>query len=332
MLRDINFANPEFLYLLLGLIPLIAWYIYRLKKSHSTLQVSNIRSLEGLKPTWKMYLRHVPFVLRLFIVALIVIVMARPQSMDQWEEVTTEGIDILIALDVSTSMLAQDFKPNRLEAAKDVAIEFISGRPDDRMGLVIFSGESFTQCPLTTDHAALINLFRDISTGLLEDGTAIGDGLATSVKRLKDSEVESKVIILLTDGENNKGMIDPETAAGIAESFGIKVYTIGVGSNNMVPYPFKDPFGRTVLRNVKMPLDEDLLRNIADKTGGSFFRAENKSSLMQIYNQIDELEKAEIDVKQHRKVNEEYLKFAFAALMLFLIEFFVRKIVLRSVN
>ena len=330
-MRDLTFANPGFFLLLLLLIPLITWYILKQKKIHASIKLSSTAAFGEAPKTFRNYLRHVLFGLRNVTFILLIIALARPQSTDRWQDMSTEGIDIMLAIDISTSMLAQDFRPNRLEASKDVAMEFIAGREYDRMGLVVFSGESFTQCPLTVDHAVLLNLFKDVKSGLIEDGTAIGMGLATSVNRLKDSKAKSKVVILLTDGVNNMGDVDPITAADLANAFGIRVYTIGVGSNGMVPFPFEDPFGRQVIRQVEMPLDEEILKEIADKTGGRYYRATNKDALIQIYDEIDQLEKSKIDVKQHKRVNEEYFLFVLAAGLIFLLEVLLRYAYLKNI-
>ena len=237
------FANPTYLYLLLLLIPLIGWYIYKLSKSQASLQVSSSEAFQQVSSSWKIHLRHLPFVLRVLVIALLILVLARPQSTNSWQNSTTEGIDIMLAMDISTSMLAQDLKPDRLEAAKDVAASFINGRHNDNIGLVVFAGESFTQCPLTIDHTVLLNLFKDIHPGVIQDGTAIGLGLANAINRIKDSQAKSKVIILLTDGVNNAGEIAPVTAAEIAKTFGVRVYTIGVGTEGEAPYPIQTAFG-----------------------------------------------------------------------------------------
>ncbi len=329
-MNEITFANPGFLYLLAILIPLIIWYLLKLKDSQATLQVSSIKGFGKAPRTWKHILKHGMFVLRVIAIALLIIVLARPQSTDRWQNVSTEGIDILIALDISSSMLARDFQPNRLEASKDVAIEFISGRPNDRIGLVIFSGESFTQCPLTTDHAVVINLFKDVRSGMIEDGTAIGMGLATSVNRMKDSNAKSKVIILLTDGINNKGAIAPMTAAEIANTFGIRVYTIGVGSEGIAPYPVQTPYG-TQFQNMEVQIDEEILKNIADMTKGKYFRATNNQKLIEIYQEIDQLEKTKIDVTEFSKKKEEYLSFMLLAGIFLLSELLFKNTVLRNI-
>ena len=329
-MKEIAFAYPKMFYLLLLLIPLIVWYYF---KNHSvaSVQVSSTAPVENLPVSFRSYLRHILFALRLLVLVLLIVVLARPQSSNSWENVSTQGIDIVIALDVSSSMLAQDLKPNRLEASKDVAIQFIAGRPNDRIGLVVFSAESYTQCPLTTDHAVLMNLFKDVKSGIIEDGTAIGVGLATAVKRLKDSEAISKVIILLTDGVNNQGVIDPITAAELAKTFHIRVYTIGVGTEGTAPYPMQDMFGRTQIVSVPVEIDEKTLQEIADITDGQYFRATDNNKLRQIYDQIDKLEKSKINVKEFSRKNEEYLPFALAALILVLVEFLVRRIFLRSI-
>ncbi|MFO7615639.1 MAG: VWA domain-containing protein [Bacteroidales bacterium] len=308
-----QFANPHWLYLLILVPVMIAGYILLRKKRVAVLQVSGLQPLNNLRPNWRVYLRHVPFVLRLLAVASLIVVIARPQSSSSWENVTTEGIDIVIALDISGSMLAEDFKPNRLEASKTVASEFISGRPDDRIGLVVFSGESFTQCPLTTDHAVLLNLFRGIESGIIEDGTAIGVGLSNAVSRLKDSDSKSKVVILLTDGMNNRGEIAPETAGEIAKTFGIRVYTIGVGTVGTAPYPFRTPFG-IQYQNVKVEIDESVLQKIASLTGGQYFRATNNQKLRDIYNEIDQMEKSRIEVREVSSKTEEFFPFLLLAL------------------
>ncbi len=328
---QIEYAHPDNFYLLLLLIPLLAWYVYKQHSMQATLQVSTVEPLLHTPKTIRNYLRHLPVILRSLVFILLVFVLARPQSTNRWENVSTEGIDIVLALDISSSMLAQDFKPDRLEASKDVAIEFISGRPNDRIGLVVFSAESFTQCPLTTDRAVLVNLFKDIKSGMIEDGTAIGVGLTNSITRLKDSDAISKVIILLTDGVNNQGSIDPLTAAELAKSFGIRAYTIGVGSMGTAPYPVQDVFGRTFLRDIPVEIDEVTLQQIADMTNGKYFRATNNQKLREIYAEIDKLEKSKIDVKEFSKKQEEYLWFAVSAAILLLIELLLRYTVLRKI-
>jgi Ca-activated chloride channel family protein len=278
----------------------------------------------------KHYLRHSVFALQMLAILFFVIVLARPQSSQNWENSTTEGIDIVIALDISSSMLARDFAPDRLEAAKNVAMEFVSGREHDRMGLVVFAGEAFTQCPLTTDRAVLLNLFKDIKSGLIEDGTAIGNGLATAVNRVKDSEAISRVVILLTDGENNRGEVAPMTAAEIAKTFGIRVYTVGVGSMGTAPYPVQTPFG-TELREMEVKIDEPLLTEMANVTGGKYFRATSNKKLEEIYKEIDQLEKSKIDVHQFSRRSEEFLPFALIGALLLLASLFLRTTLFRNI-
>jgi len=321
-------ANPYYLYLLLLIVPTVIWYVLKRKKRYPTLQVSNSFAIQGLKPSWKNRLEHVPFVLRMLAFTLIVVVLARPQSTNSWSNVSTEGIDIVVALDISSSMLAEDLKPNRLEAAKRVASSFINSRPNDNIGLVVFSSESFTQCPLTTDHAVLLNLFGGIQSGMIDDGTAIGLGLANSVNRIKDSKTKSKVIILLTDGSNNSGDIDPITAAGLAKTFGIRVYTIGIGTKGKAPYPFQTAYG-VQYQNIDVVIDELPLRQIASITGGQYYRATDNSRLKSIYNEIDKLEKTKMRVHEYSKKNEEYRIFGLAALILLLMEILLRNTVLR---
>jgi Mg-chelatase subunit ChlD len=321
-------ANPYYLYLLLLIIPAVVWYVLKRKKRHATLQVSNSFAFEGLKPSWKERLEHLPFILRMLAFVMIVLVLARPQSTNSWQNVSTEGIDIVVTLDISSSMLAEDLKPNRLEAAKKVASSFISSRPNDNIGLVVFSAESFTQCPLTTDHAVLLNLFNGIQSGMIEDGTAIGLGLANAVNRIKDSQAKSKVIILLTDGSNNRGDIDPITAADIAKTFGIRVYTIGVGTKGKAPYPFQTAYG-VQYQNIDVVIDEEPLRQIASITGGEYYRATSNNKLKSIYEQIDQLEKTKMKVHEYSKKNEEYRMFGIAALALLLLEILLRNTLLR---
>ena len=324
------FANPTYLYLLLLLVPIIGWYIWKIRHADASFQISSNQGFDAVPVSYKVYLRHLPFVLRMLAVAILILVLARPQSTDNWENSSTEGIDIVLAMDISSSMLAEDLKPNRLEASKDVAASFINGRPTDNIGLVVFSGESFTQCPLTTDHTVLLNLFKDIQSGMIEDGTAIGLGLANSVSRIKDSQAKSKVIILLTDGSNNMGEIAPVTAAEIAKTFGIRVYTIGVGTEGEAPYPFKTAFG-VQYQNIPVQIDEETLRKIATTTGGQYFRATNTKSLGGIYAEIDEMEKTKISVQEFSKKQEEYKYFALLAFLILLFEIILRNTLLRNI-
>lgn len=330
MFDGLVFNNPEYFYLLLLIVPMTAWYIYSLKRNNASIRISTAAPLLNAPKTVRYYLRHLVFFLFMLAFAAFTAVLARPQSSDSWENVTTEGIDIVISLDISTSMLARDFNPNRLEAAKNVAMEFISGRQYDRMGLVVFAGEAFTQVPLTTDRAVLLNLFKDIQTGMIEDGTAIGNGLATSVARLKDSDAISRVVILLTDGENNSGEIAPLTAAEIARTFGIRVYTIGVGSIGTAPYPVQTPYG-TQLRDVEVRIDEEMLQEISNITGGRYFRATSNLKLQEIYQEIDELEKSKIEVREFSRRSEEFLPFALAGILLLVMGFLLRTTVFRTV-
>ncbi|MDY6800944.1 MAG: VWA domain-containing protein [Bacteroidota bacterium] len=325
-----TFANPNLLYLLLLIIPIIIWYILKHQSINASIQVSTLKGIGDKHFTYKHILRHVMFAFRVIALSFLIIAIARPQSTLSWKNEKTEGIDIVLALDISSSMLARDFEPDRLEASKDLAIQFINGRRNDRMGLVVFSGESFTQCPLTTDHNVLINLFRDIESGIIEDGTAIGMGLATAVNRLKDSKSPSKVIILLTDGVNNAGTIAPVTAAELAQTFGIKVYTIGVGSMGQAPYPVNTPYG-VQLRNMPVEIDEELLEDIAQLTGGRYFRATNNAKLKQIYEEIDQMEKIEIEVKEYTQKKEEFLVFVLVAAALLLAEVILRHTLLRQI-
>lgn len=325
------FANPTYLYLLLLLIPMIGWYIWKLCKSQASLQVSSSEAFDAPGATsWKVYLRHVPFILRMAAVAVLIIILARPQSTNSWQNTSTEGIDIVLAMDISSSMLAQDLKPNRLEASKDVAASFINGRPNDNIGLVVFAAESFTQCPLTTDHTVLLNLFKDIQPGIIQDGTAIGLGLANAVSRIKDSQAKSKVIILLTDGVNNAGEIAPVTAAEIAKTFGIRVYSIGVGTQGMAPYPFQTAFG-VQYQDIPVEIDEATLKQVAATTGGQYFRATDNASLKEIYSEIDKMEKTKISVQQYSKKQEEYKNWASLLFALLLVEILLRNTLLRNI-
>ena len=326
------FANPTYLYLLLLLIPMVGWYIWKMRRAQASMQIPSSHAFINRKKgtSLKVYLRHLPFVLRTIAIAILIIVLARPQSTNSWQNVNTEGIDIMLVMDISTSMLAQDFRPNRLEAAKDVAASFINGRPNDNIGLVVFAGESFTQCPLTTDHTILLNLFKDIHCGMIEDMTAIGLGLANAVSRLQDSKAISKVIILLTDGVNNTGEIAPVTAAEIAAAFGIRVYTIGVGTMGEAPYPQQTPFGTRIV-NMPVEIDEPAMKQISSRTGGQYFRATNNTNLRDIYTEIDQLEKTKISVQEYNKKQEEYKNFALLVFGFLLLELLLRYTLLRRI-
>ena len=331
MFENIEFANPKLLWLLLMVPALILWYILRHKKQEASLSFSDLKGFVKLPKTWKAYLRHLLFVLKMAALALLIVAVARPQSSSTNSTSNIEGIDIVMAMDVSGSMLARDLKPDRLTAAKNVASDFVNGRPGDRMGLVIFSGETFTQVPLTTDHGVMLNMLAEMKNGLIEDGTAIGDGLATAISRLKDSEAISKVVILLTDGLNNAGSVDPYTAAEIAKLYGIRVYTIGVGSYGTAPYPVQTPFG-TQIQQMKVEIDEKLLTTIANSTGGKYFRATSNQKLDEVYQEIDQLERSKIEVTEFRRLHEEFYPFVAWALALLLIEFLLRKTIFRTLT
>lgn len=325
-----EYANPKYLYLLLLLIPLIGWYIFKLRKMQATLKLSSGYAFEKAPSTLRVYMRHFPFLLRVIAIALVIIVLARPQSVNSSDISKSEGIDIIMALDISGTMMANDFSPTRLEAAKKVASEFINDRQSDRIGLVIFAGESFTQCPLTTDHRVLLNLLSEVKFGMIEDGTAIGLGLANSVNRLKDSQSKSRVVILLTDGSNNAGQIAPLTAAELAASYGIRVYTIGIGSRGTSVARVMTPYGMQSM-NVSGDFDERTLTEIASKTGGSYFRATDNTSLSGIYDEIDQMEKSHISVNTVTKRKELYLPFAIMALVLIGGELILRRTWLRNI-
>ena len=329
------FANIEYLFLLVLLIPYIIWYVMKRKKTEPTMQLSTTSMYLKAPKSWKIYLLHAPFVLRIIAIVMVILVLARPQTTDNWQNTEIEGIDIMLAVDVSTSMLAEDLKPNRLEAAKLVASEFINGRPNDNIGLTIFAGESFTQCPLTVDHGVLLNLFHSIKgdiaqRGLIEDGTAIGMGIANAVTRLKDSKAKSKVIILLTDGSNNRGDISPLMAAEIAQQFGIRVYTIGVGTNGTAPYPMQTYSGVQYV-NLPVEIDEQTLTEIAGTTNGNYFRATSNDKLMEVYREIDKLEKTKLNVKEFSKREEEFELFAWIAFFCILLDILLRNTILKKI-
>ena len=330
-----EFANKEYLFLLLLLIPYIIWYLLYRKKSEPTMRMSDTFVFRYAPKSWKVRLMPLQMLLRMLTFVMIVIVLARPQTQNSWKQKTVEGIDIMLAMDVSTSMLAEDLKPNRIEAAKQVAAEFIAGRPNDNIGLTIFAGESFNQCPMTTDHSSLLNLLQNVRTdiaqrGLIEDGTAIGMGLANAVGRLKDSKAKSKVVILLTDGSNNRGDISPMTAAEIAKSLGIRVYTVGVGTNKVAPYPMVVAGGVQYV-NIPVEIDNETLSNIAKTTDGDFYRATNTKELHNIYQEIDQLEKSKLNVKQYSKKYDVYQPFALAAVIALLLELLLRITIFRRI-
>lgn len=327
-----EFANPLILLLLLLILPYIGYYVWRSYQGGASIVISSADSLRKAPRTIRYYLRHLPMVLRVAVFALLVIALARPQSVDHETRTETEGIDIVLAVDISGSMLARDFRPDRLTAAKEVAAQFVANRQGDRIGLVVFAGEAFTQTPLTTDQSSLQTLLGRLRSGVVDDGTAIGNGLATAINRLRESDSKSKVVILLTDGVNNSGQIAPLTVADIAKSQNIKVYTIGVGRNGTAPFPVFDDYGREVYTvEMKVEIDEKMLREIASKTGGEYFRATDKKSLESIYQQIDSMEKSKIENFDVTHVHEEYLIYVLAAIALLLLEFIVKYIVLKRI-
>lgn len=324
-----TFAYPELLWLLI-LLPLIAtWYILQARKTSATMTISSLKPFEGGRRGLRVYLRHSLPILRALSVGFLIIALARPQNTNSWQKDSIEGIDIMLAMDVSGSMQAMEFKPNRLEAAKDVAISFINNRPNDNIGMVTFAGESFTQCPLTTDHTVLLNMVQDLQMGVLDDGTAIGMGLATAVNRLKDSKAKSRVVILLTDGSNNMGDITPRMAADIARTFGIRVYTVGVGTRGEAPFPIQTEFGVRI-QNVPVDIDEPTLDGIAEVSGGKYFRAVDNETLNEIYKEIDKLEKTRLMTKSFKAYEEKYFVYALIAFLLLLTEFLLRNTLLRS--
>ncbi len=318
------FEYPKLLWLLVLPFLLILNYIrVELTDRRPHLRVSSLGQWKSGGRTVLSFVRHIPFILRIAALSLIIVALARPRSSTQMDKVESEGIDIVLTMDVSTSMLARDFTPDRISAAKDIAIEFISQRPSDRIGIVVFAGESYTQCPLTTDRATLINLMKEVQTDLIEDGTAIGNGLATAVARMKDSDAKSRVVILLTDGVNNRGEISPQTAAEIAKTYGIRVYTIGVGANGTAPYPVMTPWGVQV-QDVQVEIDEDLLKDIADATGGRYFRATDNTKLAEIYSEINKMEKARTTIDSFPVYSELFDRFGLAALLCLLLEMLLR--------
>ncbi|MCI5505153.1 MAG: VWA domain-containing protein [Prevotella sp.] len=330
-----EFANKEYLFLLLLIIPYLIWYVMYRKKSEPTIRMSDTFAFKYAPKSWRVRLMPLQLLLRIATFTLLVLVLARPQTSNSWKNKSVEGIDIMLAMDVSTSMLAEDLKPNRIEAAKAVASEFIIGRPNDNIGLSIFAGEAFTQCPMTTDHTSLLNLLQNVRTdiaarGLISDGTAIGMGLANAVTRLKASKAKSKVVILLTDGSNNMGDISPMTAAEIAQSLGIRVYTIGVGTNKVAPYPMPVAGGVQYV-NMPVEIDTKMLADIAAATEGDFYRATNTAELKKIYNEIDRLEKSKLNVKKFSKRYEAYQPFALAAAITLLLEILLRITVFRRI-
>ncbi len=324
------FANPLYLLLLLLLIPAVVWYVLKQRHIQASLQVSTTLPFDKMPRSYKYYLRHVNFALRLLAIAFLIVALARPQSTDSWRSTSTEGVDIVLALDISGSMLARDFAPDRVEAAKDVASQFVAGREFDNIGLTVFAGESFTMCPMTTDHAELLNLMREVKVGMIDDGTAIGDGLATAINRIKDGPAKSKTIILLTDGTNNAGDIAPATAAQIAKSLGIRVYTIGVGSKGTADMPFQTPYG-IIYQPVQVEMDEETLRQIAHTTDAEYFRATDKSVLKNIFEEIDKMEKTKLSVKEFSVREEEFALWAILSLLCLLVNIVLRQTILKNI-
>ena len=327
-----EFARPNLFWLFLIYIPLIAWYLFKLRKIDPAVHVSSLKSVETLPTSYRVYLRHGLFALRLLAIGCVIVILCRPQVHNKWETSSVEGTDIILAIDMSTSMLAQDFQPDRFEAAKQVAAEFIQGRASDNIGIVVFSGESFTQTPMTNDKAVLLSSVNNLQMGLLEDGTAIGDGLATSVNRIIKGKAKSKSIILLTDGSNNTGLVAPETAADIAAEKKVRVYTIGVGSNGSAKSPIGYNFyGEMEYDYVKVSIDEPTLKSIAEKTGGRYYRATDNRTLRNIFSEIDSLEKTQFDVQKYRNVEDNYMPWAWLLLLLVGLEIVLRNTVMRSI-
>ncbi|MBK7629809.1 MAG: VWA domain-containing protein [Ignavibacteriales bacterium] len=329
MFKDISFAYLWVLYFLSSIPLLIAWYIWKGRKKQAAISYSSLKMFEKIPATFRERLRHFPFALRMLALIFLIIALARPQNFSAGQSINAEGIDIAMVLDISGSMLAEDFKPNRLSAAKNVIDKFVSARTTDRIGLVIFSREAFTQCPLTIDYSVLRNLLGDIRTGMIEDGTAIGNGIANGINRLKDSDAESRVIILLTDGVNNAGEVDPISAAEIASTFGIRIYTIGVGTRGEAPYPVQTPFG-TRYQMVPVEIDEAILKKIAEQTGGEYFRATNNRALEDIYNKIDKMEKTKIEITSYRNAKELFAGWLGIGVVLLLLELIASKTILRK--
>ena len=327
-----QFAHPQYLWLFLIFIPIIAWYVLRKIKSHPTLSVSTTSPYAKLPVSFKEYLIHLLFVLRLGVLACVIIIIARPQTYDSWRTSSTHGTDIILAMDISSSMLARDFKPDRLEAAKNVAAKFVSGREADNIGIVVFAGESFTAVPMTTDRSLLVNYINDISMNMLEDGTAIGDGLSMAINRIKNGSAKSKIIILLTDGTNNSGLVSPINAAEIAKEYGIKVYSIGVGTNGNALVPIGiDPFGNINYAMQPVVIDDQTLKKISEMTDGKYYRATDNTVLKQIFEDIDKLEKSKIDAKNFIHTEDDIMHWAWLALILISLEVLLRYTLLRSI-
>jgi Ca-activated chloride channel family protein len=330
LLRHIHFAHPKAFFLLVIPALMVVYYALFYHKSYASFKISSLKGVADMAVNWKIILKQWLFLFRIISLCLLITALARPQTAMKEQNITTEGIDIVISLDISGSMLARDFQPDRLEAAKKLSIEFVEGRPNDRIGFVVFAGESFTQCPITIDHAVLKKSIAEVRDGMIEDGTAIGMGLATAINRLRESEAKSKVIILLTDGVNNTGFIDPLTATDLAIQENVRVYTVGVGTKGMAPYPFKVG-NRTVFQEVEVQIDEELLQKIAASTGGLYFRATNNQALKKVFNEIDMLEKSKIEVASVQRLSEEFLPFAILSALLLLAEVLLRWTIVKSI-
>ncbi len=326
-----QFANPELLWLFILYVPMIIWFVMRQRKSQPTMGISSTNAFATMPRSWKQYLRHLLFALRLGAIACVIIVLARPQLKDQWSSSSAEGTDIIISMDISGSMLARDLTPNRIESAKSVATKFINGREADNIGIVIFAGESLTGIPMTGDRVQLTNYISEIKAGMLEDGTAIGDGIVTAINRLDEGKAKSKSIILITDGTNNSGITTPLDAAAVAKEEGIKIYTIGVGTNGMADYPSYDRFGRLTYTKQEVVIDEATLQSIASTTNGKYYRATDNATLQSIFNEIDALEKTKMDVKVFSQAEDNYMMWAWLAFGIFLIEMILRYLFMRQI-
>ncbi|MBR2501186.1 MAG: VWA domain-containing protein [Rikenellaceae bacterium] len=326
-----HFASPHILWLLLALVPMVGGYIYRQRRGGATIRISTIGAMSEAPRTVRYWLRHVPFVLRCVAIALVIIALARPQDVEHHSQTTSEGIDIVLAIDVSGTMLARDLKPDRITVAREAAGNFIVDRRGDRIGIVVFAGEAYTQSPLTTDQTTLLTMLGQVESGLIEDGTAIGTGLATALNRLRESEAKSKVVILLTDGVNNRTTIAPLTAAEIAKKLGVKVYTIGIGTRGTAPYPVQDMWGNISYQQMPVEIDEQTLREIAEMTGGEYFRATDKGTLAEVYERINQLEKSEVEVTEFTTYDERFLVYLLAALAALVLEFVIGQLWLKRI-
>ena len=326
-----HFAHPNFLWTLLILVPLIVWYVLKQRDSYAAMSISSTNPFARIPRTWKSWLRHVLFAMRLAALACLIVVMARPQERDSWRTTSTEGTDIVLAIDVSSSMMARDFDPDRFQAAKEVAAKFIAGRESDNIGIVIFAGESLTGVPMTVDQSQLLQYLQNLNMNMLEDGTAIGDGIATALNRLKEGKAKSKSIILLTDGSNNTGVAAPVTASEVAKELGVKIYTIGIGTNGTAPYPVRTLSGRIEFQPQPVVIDENTLRTIADSTGGKYFRATGNKVLNDVFAEIDALEKTQMDVRHFSHTEDNYMIWAWFALGFFILEILLRYTVLRTI-